>query len=40
MKPTKTIFLAAFAVKLKVYEKPADVDSYLDPTLFKEAIGK
>ena len=29
-----------FNVKYKVYEKPADVDSYFDPTLFKEAIGK
>lgn len=29
-----------FNVKYKVYEKPADVDSYLDPSLFKEAIGK
>jgi NitT/TauT family transport system substrate-binding protein len=29
-----------FNVKFKVYEKPADVESYLDPTLFKEAIGK
>jgi NitT/TauT family transport system substrate-binding protein len=29
-----------FNVKYKVYEKPADVDSYLDPSLFMEAIGK
>jgi NitT/TauT family transport system substrate-binding protein len=29
-----------FNVKFKVYEKPADVESYLDPTLFKEVIGK
>lgn len=29
-----------FNVKFKVYEKPTDIDSYLDPTLFKEAIGK
>ncbi|MES2922585.1 MAG: ABC transporter substrate-binding protein [Verrucomicrobiota bacterium] len=29
-----------FNVKYKVYEKPADVDSYLDPSLFTEALGK
>ena len=29
-----------FNVKFKVYEKPADIDSYLDPTLFKETLGK
>ncbi|MES2437819.1 MAG: ABC transporter substrate-binding protein [Verrucomicrobiota bacterium] len=29
-----------FNVKFKVYEKPADVESYFDPTLFKEAVGK
>jgi NitT/TauT family transport system substrate-binding protein len=29
-----------FNVKYKVYEKPADVDSYLDPSLFKEVMGK
>ena len=29
-----------FNVKFKVYEKPAAIDSYFDPTLFKAAIGK
>ena len=29
-----------FNVKFKVYEKPAEIEGYLDPTLFKEAIGK
>lgn len=29
-----------FNVKFKVYEKPADIDAYLDPTLTKEALGK
>lgn len=29
-----------FNVKYKVYEKPADVDSYFDPSLFKDAIAK
>ena len=29
-----------FNVKYKVYEKPADVDSYFDPSLFKEALAK
>ena len=29
-----------FNVKYKVYEKPADVDSYLDPSIFKESLGK
>jgi NitT/TauT family transport system substrate-binding protein len=29
-----------FNVRFKVYEKPADIDSYFDPTLFKEAISK
>lgn len=29
-----------FNVKFKVYEKPSNIDSYLDPTLTKEALGK
>ncbi|WP_348223678.1 ABC transporter substrate-binding protein [Luteolibacter sp.] len=29
-----------FNVKFKVYEKPADIGSYFDPTLTKEALGK
>ena len=29
-----------FNVKYKVYEKPADVDSYFDPSIFKESIAK
>lgn len=29
-----------FNVKYKVYEKPADIGSYFDPTLTKEALGK
>ncbi len=29
-----------FNVRFKVYEKPAEIDSYFDPSLFKEAIGK
>ncbi len=35
-----TKMVDAFNVKYKVYEKPADVDSYLDPSLSKEALGK
>lgn len=30
----------AFNVKFKVYEKPADIESYFDPSLTKEALGK
>jgi len=29
-----------FNVKFKVYEKPADISAYLDPTLTKEVLGK
>jgi len=29
-----------FNVKFKVYEKPAAIDAYLDPTLTKEVLGK
>ncbi len=29
-----------FNVKFKVYEKPADIDSYIDPTFTKEVLGK
>lgn len=29
-----------FNVTFGVYPKPQDVDSYLDPSLFKEAVGK
>ena len=30
----------AFNVKFAVYEKPEDIESYLDPSLFMEAVGK
>lgn len=30
----------AFNVKFKVYEKPADIDSYFDPSLSKEVLAK
>ena len=30
----------AFNVKFKVYAKPAKIDSYFDPSLTKEALGK
>jgi NitT/TauT family transport system substrate-binding protein len=29
-----------FNVKYKVYEKPLDVNSYLDPSIYKESLGK
>jgi NitT/TauT family transport system substrate-binding protein len=29
-----------FNVKFKVYEKPADINAYLDPTLTKEVLGR
>lgn len=30
----------AFNVKFEVYKKPEDIESYLDPSLFMEAVGK
>lgn len=30
----------AFNVKFEVYKKPEEIESYLDPSLFKEAVGK
>jgi NitT/TauT family transport system substrate-binding protein len=29
-----------FNLKYKVYDEPADIDSYFDPSIFKEAFGK